>query len=393
MTYSHDSVGLGHLRRSVSIAAEAVRRGPNISALCVTGSPTPDVFTLPERCDVIKMPSISKSPDGQYVSRRLPLPLRDIVKVRSDMIVSALRTYRPHVLLVDHTPTGPGDELIPALRRIRRESGRTRTVLGLRDIIDAPERVRNSAGAVSFKAALDDLYDDVLVYGDPSILDVSEYGWSAATCARAQYVGIVCPPRSGSLRRADGLRPHLVATAGGGEDGYELLRAFIGALRGPLRERSLRASIVAGPMMPTEQVGQLGRALQGDPRIQLQHSTRDVAHLLDTADLVVSMGGYNSVYEALSRGLPLLTFPRTKPRREQIERCARLEARGLLRVLDKRGNSHPDLFAAAIDQALAQPQPPRATLRFDGVETAVDCLLDSSGRELPQLASSQHRHA
>ena len=143
LSYSHDSYGLGHFRRSVSIASALVEREANVTVLCWSGSPAPDLFALPPRCDVVKMPCITKSPDGCYVSKNLDLPFDEISDVRSVLLDATVRTFQPDVLLVDHTPSGPGGEVVRALRTIERERLPTRVVLGLRDIIDEPRRVRS----------------------------------------------------------------------------------------------------------------------------------------------------------------------------------------------------------------------------------------------------------
>src|SRR5688572_3651102 len=86
LTYSHDSCGLGHLRRSVTLAAALVARGSQVQAVCVTGSPTPELFPLPERCDLVKLPSIQKKPEGEYGARRLLISFDVLSAFRSDLI-------------------------------------------------------------------------------------------------------------------------------------------------------------------------------------------------------------------------------------------------------------------------------------------------------------------
>ena len=380
LAYSHDSVGLGHLRRSISIATALVRRGPRISVLCVTGSPTPDLFVLPERCDVVKIPSIGKDAEGRYVARRIPASTGEIASVRSDVITAAVRSFRPHVLLVDHTPKGPGDELLPVLERVRGEGMRTRTVLGLRDVIDQPDRVRHDFAANGTLDVIRRYYDDVMVYGDPSILNVAEYGFDRALVDRVRYVGVVAVPPGAKLRGADRSRPHLVATAGGGEDGYPTLRGVIAALRGPLRNRAIRSTVVAGPMMSEGDFEALALARQGDERIEILRSTRTMGRLLDSADAVVSMGGYNAIYESVSRRLPLTVLPRIFPRREQIERCTRLAKRGVLTTLEPGAAARPNEMAAAIDSMLSTPQMSAAPWQFNGAEIAADHLLADGER-------------
>lgn len=363
MTYSHDSYGLGHLRRSVTLATALTARGPHVSALCVTGSPVPDLFRLPQRCDLIKLPSIGKTENGDYVARRLPIAAHEITAIRRDLITAAVRAFRPNLLLVDHTAGGPGGELLPVLRRLRHENLHTRVVLGLRDVIDTPLRTRAQLQREGTFDVIRACYDQVLVYGHRDVFDpVTEYAFPEDVAARTVFTGPVVPSEAhGQRRRRDhATPPHLVATTGGGEDGYQLLRGTVAALRGPMRRDDLRATIVAGPLLPEHMFADLLRATQHDPRLQVTRSTPSMQALLDDADLVIGMGGYNTVYECIARRLPMLCLPRRTPREEQWERGRRLAALGHLQLLDATVMADPHLAAAAIRIALGgdHPRPP-----------------------------------
>jgi len=379
LTYSHDSVGLGHLRRSVTLATAMVARGPNVRALCVTGSPVPDLFPLPERCDLVKLPSIGKDEHGDYCARRLPMPFAEITSLRSDIVTATVRSFRPDLLLVDHTAAGPGGELLPVLRRLRHEQLQTVVVLGLRDVLDTPLRTRSELQRLGTFAVVRELYDHVLVYGDRAVFDpVREYGFPDDVAAKTSFTGPVVPTEARGRRTppVPGAPAHVLVTTGGGEDGYELLRATIAALRGPLRAERLRATIVAGPLLAEVPFHDLRRAVQDDHRLLLVRSTDAMQELLAAADLVVGMGGYNTVYESLARGVPLLALPRRHPREEQAERCQRLAARGLLHELAADDLRDPRATADAILAALhaGATEPPRP-LRCDGADQAARLLL------------------
>ena len=391
--YSHDSYGLGHLRRTLLIAEALVAAWPRASVVCLTGSPAPELFQLPPRCELIRMPAITKDRAGGYVPRNLPLPLREVLAIRSAMISGALRAFRPDTMLVDHAAIGPGGELLPVLRRLRYEAPHMRLVLGMRDILDAPERARLQMAEGETAAALAQIYDEILVYGDPQIMDVAhEYGLADAVRRKTRYVGVVCARTDAAAvaPRAERDPAHIVVGAGGGEDGYELLRGVLGALRGPLRDAALRATLAAGPLMPLERRAALERATQRDPRLQLLPMTRDMAGLVASADLVIGMGGYNSVYEALERGCRLLVMPRVWPRLEQQERAQRLHALGLLDVLPPGDAANPEAVATAIRAALLRGGPARAGgVRFDGAQRVAARLCRSVAEVNPGSASME----
>ena len=68
LLYSHDSVGLGHLRRNLAIASEITTKFENASVMIVTGSSCATQFVLPRNTDLIKIPTITKNDTGDYVT-------------------------------------------------------------------------------------------------------------------------------------------------------------------------------------------------------------------------------------------------------------------------------------------------------------------------------------
>src|ERR671934_149188 len=69
LMYTHDTYGLGHLRRSLAIAGHLSCAIPGLTTLLVTGSPVAHHFTLPARTDYVKLPSVVKTGDEQYRAR------------------------------------------------------------------------------------------------------------------------------------------------------------------------------------------------------------------------------------------------------------------------------------------------------------------------------------
>lgn len=238
LLYCHDTFGLGHLRRTLALVGELRRRWPGLSALIATGSPLAHRFCLPDGVDYLKLPAVAKQGDGLYAARTLALRFDEISALRRDLLVAAARHLRPDVVLVDNVPGGLAGEVVPALRALRR-AGTTRLVLGLRDIVDDPVRVRRAWTHDGSYTLLDEVYDRILVYGDENVFDaVGEYGISAAAAAKTRHVGYLRRIVAVDSRWRRGSLPLVLVTAGGGEDGEPLLRA---ALAARARTRAARA--------------------------------------------------------------------------------------------------------------------------------------------------------
>src|SRR5262249_37899123 len=175
--YSHDTMGIGHMRRNLLIARALAAGHPPPVVLLIAGAREVSSFDLPPGVDCLSLPALCKDGAGQYRARHLDLPLDDLIALRGRPIAAAREAFAPDVFIVDKVPRGAVNELDPALRSVR-TNGRVRCVLGLRDVLDEPAAVRREwreAGGDDTVAAC---YDAVWVYGDPAVYDpVAEYGF------------------------------------------------------------------------------------------------------------------------------------------------------------------------------------------------------------------------
>jgi len=334
MFYSHDTYGLGHLRRTLTLARFLHAR----SQLIVTGSPLAHRFPLPPHTDYIKLPSVVKLGRERYGPRYLQEPLASVRSLREDMLLSAARHYRPDLLIVDNVPRGLKGELLRTLRCLKEQS--CRLVLGVRDVVDEAEWVQSTWAADGSYDVLDELYDLILVYGRQDVYDVAaEYGFSPSVSAKTRFVGYLscaAPARSADEVRAEleMEADHLVLVmAGGGEDGYELLHAVADAIRLSGDRRRFECLLLGGPLMPPGDRRRVLALAEAEPSIRYVDFVDDVASYVAAADVVVSMGGYNSVCELLSARKAAIIVPRIAPRREQLIRAELLSLRGLVRML------------------------------------------------------------
>jgi predicted glycosyltransferase len=228
MLYSHDTFGLGHLRRTLAIAGQLARDLPRASQLIVTGSMVAGAFHLPPHLDLIKLPALSKRGDGRYKARTLPLSLARTIAWREQMILEAARAFQPDLLLVDKTPAGVQGELLPTLRHLKTWRPEVRLVLGMRDIEDDARTTRAEWEACEARRLHEEVYHRLLLYGERQVFDpVREYGMSQAAAAKlvpCGYLGRRIEARSPEVVRREldaGGRRLVVVTAGGGGDGFD----------------------------------------------------------------------------------------------------------------------------------------------------------------------------
>lgn len=380
LLYSHDTYGLGHLRRTLNIAGQLAHDLPNASQLLITGSMVAGAFSLPPHLDLIKLPALSKRSSGHYKARALPLTLAQTMAWREQMILQAVVAFEPDLVLVDKTPAGVQGELLPMLRHLRTWRPETRLVLGMRDIEDDPETTRREWEASNTRYLHEQVYDRILLYGQREVFDpVREYGMSpqaAAKLVECGYLDRVTPARSREAVRREldaGDRLLVIVTVGGGGDGFELLKTYFEALASTSALAEVHSLVVTGPLMARSKRDLLRNAAQAE-HVTLVEFTPDLVSYIAAADLVVSMAGYNTVCEALSLGVRALLAPRIRPRAEQRIRAERLAQRGYARVVLPEDLS-PERLAAEVEASLAMPQP-EVALDFNGLARASQAIIE-----------------
>jgi len=350
MFYAHDGQGLGHSRRNLAIARALVTLEPRSSVL-LASSVEHSLLSDPDLpIDVLRLPGIRKRAQGHYEARRLQLPEDEVFELRAEILAAAVRSFRPDVLVVDRHPLGIGGELAPALDIHRARGGRA--LLGLRDILDEPARVRAEWDRTRMNDAIAEFYQQVLVYGCQEILDpVREYAIPLGVASLIRFCGYVVGElgaASAPFGGSSAQRPAVLATVGGGEDGFPVLEAFLQASVGA----GWDALAVAGPHCPADRFEALRSAAEASGG-RVMHAVADLPSLLMSTDAVVCMGGYNTLIEALASGAATVCVPRSEPRTEQLIRARAFEQRSLLHMVEPEDVSAAEM-RRTVEDALGE---------------------------------------
>lgn len=374
LLYSHDTFGLGHLRRSRTIASALTKAEPALSALILTGSPVAGRFTFPERVDHIRLPGVVKQADGSYVSESLGLDIDETTSLRSGIIKIAARRFDPDILIVDKEPTGFRGELIPTLDLLQSETD-CRLVLGLRDVLDEDAALVQEWDRKEAVAAMDRYYHDIWVYGLKSVYNpLQGIDYPPSIDARMHWTGYLRREASGDAPDAAQDR-YVLVTPGGGGDGAAMVDQVIKAYEADA-DLLPKARIIYGPFLAgDERAAFEARIARLNGRVESIGFDSRMEHHIDGAVGVIAMGGYNTFCEILSFDKPAIIMPRKKPRLEQYIRAERAERLKLVRMLDPdRDGTSAQVMIDAI-RGLAT-QPPPSAGHYDGLLSGLETIVD-----------------
>ena len=376
LMYSHDTYGLGHIRRTLAIAGQL--RTPDVNILILTGSPIVGRFDFPPQIDFVRVPGMIKMTNEEYLPLSIKINARHALKIRQSIITGTAKAFQPHLFIVDKAPLGLKREIIPTLQWIRRSHPRARTILGLRDIMDDAESTQADWEEKGVYDVLEQYYSEIWVYGNQEFYDpIREYNIPEETSRKIIFTGYIPrtipkPGQINEVRREQRLGPDeklVVVTTGGGGDGYAHVDAFLTMLEEWGESPPLRTVIVTGPFMPKKQRTEIyarSKALQ----IRSYRFYRRMERLIGAADVVVSMGGYNTVCEILSQRKASLIIPREKPRQEQLIRAQVLHQHNLADFIPGR-QLNANLLLDKLRALLENPEPYHQSIRefkFTGLE-------------------------
>ena len=383
LIYSHDTFGLGHLRRSRAIANALVAEWPDASVVILSGSPVIGNFEFGSGVDYVRVPGVTKLPDGNYTSLNLNLSLDDAVGLREALILQTAESFRPDLLIVDKEPTGFRGEILPALEHLRHEG--CRLILGIRDVMDEPALLVPEWERKGASEALVRYYDEIWVYGLEEVYrPLAALDLPAEIEPRITYTGYLRRglPKEPALTRYPKLmqRPFILVTTGGGGDGDDLIDWVISAYEtDPTLE--VPAVFVFGPFINRARRRAFVERIARHPNLEALPFDTKIELLMKKAAAVVAMGGYNTFCEILSLDKRALVVPRTRPRREQLIRALEADRLGLLRMLcDHDGTRDSGRMAQALRTLPQQPRPSEVVI--PGLLDGLDVIRDRVGLAL-----------
>ncbi|MGL4438195.1 MAG: glycosyltransferase family protein [Bosea sp. (in: a-proteobacteria)] len=356
LMYSHDTFGLGHLRRCRAIAHALVGRFKGIHVLIISGSQIAGAFDFKARVDFVKIPSVIKLYNGEYTSIGRHIDIQETLEWRKEIIRSTAASFDPDMFIVDKEPLGLKGELLPTLEMLKARN--CWLVAGLRDVMDEAEALSQEWARRDTLSLMDRFYDDVFIYGPEQFWNpLADIELPQGFEQRLIYTGFLRREQPvANLSSIESLpQDFVLVTAGGGGDGAPLMRASLAGHEADSAQTPLL--LVLGPFMRTDDREEIRRIAARLPKVQVIDFHPQTELLLQRASAVVSMAGYNTFCEVLSLDKSALLVPRTQPRKEQLIRARRAAELGLVDTLMPEEAALPDVMARHLRNLPSRPRP------------------------------------
>lgn len=372
--YSQNVLGVGHLFRTLEI----MRALPGHDITLVTGGAEADL-PLPKNAVQERLPGLMMDPEfSQLAPVSGNASVADVFAKRTEEFMRIMKSVRPHVFLVELFPFGRkkfGTELVPVLERVRAgDFGNCKAVCSLRDIL--VEKADQDKYERRVLDTLNPLFDALLVHADPSLVRLSEtFSHIEDISIPLHYTGYVTPQPIQPPRRQDSI-PQIIASAGSGSVGQELLHATISASEILHTTMPHELKIFSGPYAPKDDFEKQTAAARSSSHIQVERFSAHFPELLANADLSVSLAGYNTNMNLLAAGTYGLVLPFAQ-NREQRMRAERLQQRGALRIVEQH-DLKPERLAGLMGTALSQNTPAHG-IDLDGARNSARILEKLAG--------------
>lgn len=380
MFYSHDTFGLGHIRRTQKIANAIADSSKSILIAC--SSPMANSFSSRPGIEYLNLPGFSKQVSGEYLPRSLNIPVDEFISLRANLLLAAVKNFRPDMLIVDKEPLGVKGELLPSLRYLKEENLGTHVVCGFRDIMDEREKTIEEWKRKGVGKGLESFYDSVWVYGEEKVLNFTEeYELPPSVAKKISYTGYIqqkdnLEQEEFSLDFEKDL-PLVTFTLGGGGDGWSYIDVLLETLEQGLCD-SYNFVLLTGPFANLATVERAKKLQSERKNLKVIEFTSNAVGLFQKSNLVITMGGYNSVCELLQMKKYPLILPRVKPREEQLIRAKVFHARGLCDYI------HPDeltpqFLAAKIQDTVKKDRTKLPEFGATGLETVCKLIEENLG--------------
>ncbi|MCP4315841.1 MAG: glycosyl transferase [Hyphomicrobiales bacterium] len=379
--YVQHLLGVGHVFRAMRIVAGLVGSGFDVE-LIYGGQRLQNFQSHDAKVHFLPSLNSARGDFSQLVTADGTVADDRYRDNRRDRVLEILATCRPDIVITEAFPFGRRQmhfELLPLMDAVQSMDRKPRVFSSIRDILQEGNKPSKDWQTVEL---INRYFDGVLVHGDRNLVELAAtFPFTAEIAKQIHYTGIVTPPRDQDTA-APQERYDVVVSAGGGLLGRELIFAAAEARKSsPFKDA--RWCILTGPYMAAEDRKRLEKY-----DMEIHQFIPDLHRVLKTAQLSISLTGYNTVADIMAAGCRAIVAPQwNKKETEQLRRAELLSKLGLVEML-AHDEKTPSALSAAIDRVMSAPPPDWSMIRQDGAAHTARILHQSlTGDQSMQVSS------
>ncbi len=372
--YVQHLLGIGHLRRTATLARNMVRAGLDVTV--VSGGHKIDIEMGGARLEQLPATRATDlfftelvDEDGQKIDEGWK-------QQRADRLMNIWKNLSPDILIFELFPFGRRQmrfELMPLLKAAKSSEKKPVIVSSVRDILVAQKKPGRNDEMLKI---VEDYFDFVMVHGDPELISLDRtFPHTNRIRNRLHYTGYVVDKTGQRLGEGYDGFGEVIVSSGGGAVGFNLLKIAMEARAlSSAKDRTWR--ILIGTAATQEEFEKLqAMATEG---IIVERARRDFTSLLMNCALSISQGGYNTVMEILHAKCRAVIVPYAGGlETEQTLRAELLAKKGVLQIADEAGLDAV-ILAQKVDEAMQGP-PSSAEINVDGGQIAADLICKWAG--------------
>jgi predicted glycosyltransferase len=358
LMYCNDSRGLGQTTRTLNIAASLSKALEGSSILVLTDLSTVGRFRLADRVDYVHLPVLEANDHFGLLFGGLNIDYENKLRIRRKIAHSAIKTFRPDVVILDESLLNHPEEMQRIVDYIREETPVAKIFWGLSDTLGAPEVVMRQWTRNGVLEVFDRFADEILVFGAPQIFNVAEsYRMPAPIARKVFYTGYLAHLGMPSRRVGENLAklnrnlPLVMLSPGGSSSDRAIIDTYLRVLEKQTDRLAVQSLIVAGPLIGSQEKRGLAQRAQQIPNVMFHRFGKHALQYVRYADLVICGGEYNLICEVLAHRKTALAVSIAKEHPANFCRVRLLQELGLIKFVPPE-DYHPAMLHELMVKAL-----------------------------------------
>lgn len=366
--------GIGHLVRTVELAHGLSKK---FQVFIFNGGETVPNFDLPQDVTFIQLPAIYKEENSNSLFPvNSSTSIDECFQDRRIIIEKKTEEIKPDILITEHFPFGLlfENEVTSLISKVKFTNPLSKIISSVRDIIESNGGGKNDGYITEL---INEWYDMVLVHGDENCLHLKQsFSQIDKISVPIFHTGYIVRPIPRNIK-TETQYPIILASVAGGRLGNELLEAVIDSHL--LIKEKIKHSLIlfSGAFQNDfkQQEKKITDLNSEDIKLHRFNSTMYLNYL-SQADLVISLGGYNSIIESVSAKKTMLVYQRgfSGGNEEQDLRIKYFADLGCLKIL-KLQDLTTKVLPETIVNSIKTNGFPKLNLNLKGVQNSTELIL------------------